>query len=65
MSQKQSKKYRKEVRRTVDKNLGIGFDALSNIVRSRPQWIPKKIWLILYLPLFPRKYMYLLNKYIK
>lgn len=58
MNSKQAKKIRKEVRKQV----GTGLDALKNIVRPRPRWIPKFIWALLYLPLFGRKYLKLIYR---
>ena len=58
MSGKQAKKIRKEVR----KQMGDRFEALSTITRPRPKWIPKRIWVLFYLPLFKRKYLKLIYK---
>lgn len=65
MSQKQTKRFRKEVRRRVDRNFGIGMEALAQIIRPRPRWIPKQLWIILYTPLFPKKYLGLVYKNMK
>lgn len=64
MSQSKSKKVRKEVRKRVDKNFGIGMEALSNVVRKRPSWIPKQIWILTYLPLIPAKYLHHFYKHM-
>ena len=65
MSAKQTKKYRKEVRRVVNANFGVGMEALSNIVRPRPRYIPKFLWVLVYAPLFPRQYLRLIYKHMK
>ena len=65
MSQTKTKKFRKEVKRQVNKNFGIGMEALSNIVRVRPRWIPKSIWILAYIPLFPKQYIRLIYKHMK
>lgn len=64
MSGKQTKRYRKEVRRRVDDNLGVGLEALNKITRKRPSFISKKIWILFYLPLFKRKYLGIISKNI-
>lgn len=65
MSQSQTKKYRKEVRRVVNANFGQGMEALSNIVRQRPRYVPKFVWVLVYVPLFPRQYLRLIYKHMK
>ena len=64
MSQKKDKKFRKEVKRQVNSNFGEGMKALSNIIRKRPQWVPKKVWVVLYMPLFEKKYWGIILRYI-
>lgn len=64
MNQKKAKKFRKEVRRRVDENFGAGMQSLVHILRKRPQWVPKRLWVLLYLPLFPKKYIKVIYKYI-
>lgn len=56
MSQSTDKKRRKEIRRVVNRNFGEGIKSLANIVRPRPRWIPKRLWVLVYIPLFPKKY---------
>lgn len=46
-----TKKIRKEVRR----ELGQGIAVLNTLIRHRPKFIPKYIWILLYLPLFKIK----------
>lgn len=65
MNSKKAKKLRKYARKQVNNNLGEGFEALSNITRTRPRWIPKWIWILAYLPLFPRKYLRLVYKHMQ
>lgn len=64
MSAKQVKKNRKEVRRVWKKNFGTGLEALSNITRKRPKWIPKNVWVLIYWPLFPKAYLPAIKKHI-
>ncbi len=65
MSQRQSKKFRKEVRKVVDANFGVGMKALANIVRPKPSYVPKWVWIVVYVPLFPWKYLHLIYKHMK
>lgn len=65
MSQRQTKKNRKEVRKAVKANMGEGMEALSTMVRRRPKVVPKFLWIIFYLPLFKRKYLKMIYKSIK
>lgn len=65
MSQSKTKKFRKEVRRVVDANFGVGMQALSNIIRPRPRWIPKAVWILVYVPLFEKRYLHLIYKHMK
>jgi hypothetical protein len=65
MSSSKIKKTRKEIRKRVDNNLGDRIKALNCIVRKRPVWIPKRIWVLLYLPLFESKYRNLIIKYLE
>jgi hypothetical protein len=64
MSQSKSKKLRKEVRREVGKKYTQGIATLGEIVRPRPKWIPKRIWILAYLPLFKRKHLKLIYRQI-
>lgn len=64
MSQKQTKRVRKEIKRRVDKNMGDGIEALKDLVRERPRFIPKKIWALAYWPLFKGKYWKMVAKNI-
>jgi hypothetical protein len=65
MSSRKAKKIRQEVRRVVNANFGSGMAALSNIVRQRPWFIPRLLWIILYLPLFKHKYIPTVFKHLK
>ena len=65
MNSKKAKKFRKVVRKRVDENLGIGFQALSGIIRVRPKWIPKFIYILALLPLFKIKYIKKIYKYME
>ena len=65
MSQKKDKRFRKEVRRRVDANFGVGMQALAQLVRQRPRWIPKAVWILVYVPLFERKYIRLIYKHMQ
>jgi hypothetical protein len=65
MSQSKTKKFRKEVRRVVDANFGIGMEALSNITRPRPRWCPKVVWMLAYVPLFKKQCLHLIYKHMK
>jgi len=57
MSQKTFKKIRKEARRQVDHNFGTGMQALAKLVRKRPKYIPRFVWIIIYAPLFKFRYL--------
>jgi len=65
MSQKKTKRFRKEVRKMMNSEVGQGMEALHQIVRARPSWIPKRIWILAYLPLFPKEYLHLVYKHMK
>lgn len=58
MSQKKIKRFRKETRRVLKEEYGEGLDMLKQITRPRPKWIPKRVWVWVYLPLFERKYLH-------
>lgn len=65
MNSKTAKKLKKYTRQQVNHNLGEGMAALAEITRSRPKWIPKRIWILAYLPLFPRKYLRIVYKHMQ
>lgn len=65
MSQSQDKRFRKAVRKRVDENFGKGMEALGNIIRPRPTWIPKRVWILAYVLIFPRQYLRLIYKHMK
>lgn len=52
------------MRRAVRNEFGEGMEALAMIVRKRPRWIPKWIWIWAYVPLFPRKYRGLVYRHM-
>ena len=64
MSHRTAKQIRKETRKHLDLIFGASFDALSKLVRNRPKYIPKIVWVLLYLPLFKAKYWHLIFKNI-
>jgi hypothetical protein len=64
MNTKKAKKLRKYARKQVKFELGEGMEALAQITRPRPRWIPKRVWILTYLPLFPRKYLPLVYKHM-
>lgn len=57
MNARNAKKLRREARRQVNENFGSGMEALAHLTRERPQWIPKWIWILAYVPLFKRQYL--------
>jgi hypothetical protein len=65
MSQSTIKKHRKEVRKAVRENIGEGLAVLSNMVRERPKYVPRWMWIVVYMPLFSRKYIKYIYKYMK
>lgn len=65
MSDKQTKRVRKEIKRQVNNNVGEGLQSLQLITRKRPKWIPKRVWVLMYLPLFPKKYLKFIFKYMQ
>lgn len=65
MSQRKHKKLRKVGRKLFKAEMGEGLNVLQTIVRQRPSWFPKRLWVMLYWPLFPRKYWRFIEKYIK
>ena len=65
MNTKKAKKLRKYARKQVKEEIGEGLQALGEITRSRPKWIPKRIWILAYLPLFPRKYLAMIYKHMQ
>lgn len=62
MNAKKAKKLRKEARRYSEVLIGEGFEAVGNLIRSRPKWIPKILWILLYVPLFKVKYLKIVYK---
>lgn len=64
MSKKNDKKLRREVRTQVRENYGEGLQALGKFVRRRPRWIPKRIWVLLYLPIFPARFVRIIERTI-
>lgn len=64
MSAKKEKAIRKKIRKEVRVNMGEGIEALSNMIRKKPRLVPKAIWILLYLPIFKRKYIKFIYKYM-
>jgi hypothetical protein len=64
MGQKKHKAERKKIRKEIRAQVGDSMGILSSIVRPRPQWIPKKVWVWFYLPVFPKKYLHIVYKYL-
>lgn len=64
MNTKKAKKLRQYTRREVRGSIGEGMEALSTIIRPRPRWIHKRIWILFYLPLFTKEYRGLIYKYM-
>lgn len=65
MNNKLSKKNRKLIRTALDKKFGEGMEALAICVRPRPKWIPRKIWILAYVPLFKKKYLKVVYRYMQ
>lgn len=65
MSQNKVKKARKEIKRVVREEFGAGLESLGKLVRPRPFFIPKFVWVLFYLPLFPIKHLKIIYKYLK
>ena len=64
MNSKKAKKIKKYARQQVKMEFGEGMEILQQITRTRPKWIPKRVWVLAYLPLFPRKYLKVLYKHM-
>lgn len=54
MSIKKAKKIRKEIRNEVRKLYPSGVEVLQKLIRPRPKYCPKFIWILLYMPLFKK-----------
>jgi hypothetical protein len=65
MSQKQTKKTRQEVRRAVKKQIGEGMEAVAIAMYDRPRFIPKWIWIGVYVPAFKWRYLGVIYKHMK
>jgi len=65
MSNKFFKKIRKEARKVANEKFGEATDILGGMITPRPKWIPKFIWILLYLPLFKKKTWKLIYKNLK
>lgn len=64
MNSKLVKKIRKETRREAKKQFGAGIEILRGMVRTRHKFIPRALWVLLFLPLFKTKYLKTIYKYI-
>ena len=61
MSNKFFKKIRKEARKETAERLGEGIDILRTMIKPKPKYCPKFIWILFYIPLFKKsavKYIY-------
>lgn len=65
MSQRRQKQYRRIARGIAKVEIGEGMEALRHITRKRPRWIPKRVWILAYLPLFKRVYWGLVYKHME
>lgn len=52
---KLSRKINRAAKKETRKILGDGINVMHTMIRQRPNWIPKFIWIVLYLPLFKVK----------
>lgn len=64
MNSKIVKKLRKEARRQVNVNFGEGMEAMNKLIRLRPSFVPRFIWILLYVPLFRVKYLRAIYRYL-
>jgi hypothetical protein len=55
MSTKQAKKLRKYARLEARTIFGEGMEAIGTMMRKRPRFVPRFLWILLYLPLFKSK----------
>lgn len=61
MNGRKAKKLRKEIR----KSLGEAMNVLNKLTRQRPRFIPKSVWVLLFLPLFSFKNLKVIYRYLK
>lgn len=64
MNSKLAKKIRKEVRKTAVAEFGGGMEMLRKLIRRRPGWFPKAIWILLFATVFKLKYLKIIYKYL-
>jgi hypothetical protein len=64
MSQKQSKKINKQVRREARAIWGEGLEAMGKLMRKRPKYCPRFVWIILLAPAFKNKALKLIYPHI-
>ncbi len=64
MNGKKAKMMRKEVRSHIKAGIGDGMNILNRFTRQRPKYIPKIIWIILYLPIIKIRYVKYFIKHI-
>lgn len=64
MNSKQSKKVRQRVRREARALWGEGLEALGALIRKRPTWCPRVLWILLYVPLFKWKTLKLFYRHL-
>ncbi len=55
MNQKKTKKARKEYRRQARILWGEANEVLGTLIRPRPKYIPRFLWILLYIPIFKSK----------
>lgn len=55
MNQKKTKKLRKEIRREARNLWGEASEVLGTLIRARPKYIPRFLWILLYVPIFKTK----------
>jgi hypothetical protein len=55
MNTKVAKKLRQMTRKEIKNKFGDGMEILNSLTNTRPKYVPKIIWIILYLPLFKKK----------
>lgn len=64
MNAKTAKKIRKETRKVAREEFGTGIKMLNKLMRKRPKFVPKFIWVLIYLPLFRFKHIKLIYQFI-
>jgi hypothetical protein len=54
MSNKQSKKVRKVIKSEIKKLYPSGVEVLQKLIKQRPKYCPKFIWILLFMPIFKK-----------